>query len=66
MSVREVGQTAETYHQRHIELMQKHHYMMVIIFRLTLKAGLEIGPGMSINPSMPEEYAQFLNDPVCV
>lgn len=56
----------ETCHQRHIELMQGHRNRMAIIFRLTLQAGLETGPAMSVNPFMPEEYAQFLNDQVCV
>lgn len=56
----------ETCHQRYIELMQEHRNRMAIIFRLTLQAGLETGPAMSVNPFMPGEYAQFLNDQVCV
>jgi UDPglucose--hexose-1-phosphate uridylyltransferase len=38
------------------------HWYLQIQPRLTTRAGFEIGSGMRINPSLPEEDAQFLND----
>ena len=38
------------------------HWYLQIRPRLTTQAGFEIGSGMSINPSLPEEDADFLND----
>jgi UDPglucose--hexose-1-phosphate uridylyltransferase len=38
------------------------HWYLQIQPRLTTQAGFEIGSGMRINPSLPEEDAQFLND----
>lgn len=37
-----------------------HHWYLQIHPRLTLRAGFEIGSGMSINPSIPEEDARAL------
>jgi len=38
------------------------HWYLRITPRLTRRAGFEIGSGISINPSLPEEDADFLND----
>jgi UDPglucose--hexose-1-phosphate uridylyltransferase len=38
------------------------HWYLVIIPRVARTAGFEIGSGMYINPSLPEESAQFLRD----
>jgi hypothetical protein len=38
------------------------HWYLQLQPRLTTQAGFEIGSGMRINPSLPEEDAQFLND----
>ncbi len=38
------------------------HWYLQIRPRLTLQAGFEIGSGMHINPSIPEEDARFLNE----
>ena len=37
------------------------HWYLQIRPRLTTRAGFEIGSGISINPSIPEENAHFLN-----
>jgi UDPglucose--hexose-1-phosphate uridylyltransferase len=37
------------------------HWYLQIQPRLTMQAGFEIGSGMRINPSLPEEDAQFLS-----
>jgi len=39
------------------------HWYLQIQPRLTTRAGFEIGSGMRINPSLPEEDARFLNEP---
>jgi len=39
------------------------HWYLQIRPRLTTPAGFEIGSGMSINPSLPEQDAEFLNEP---
>jgi UDPglucose--hexose-1-phosphate uridylyltransferase len=39
------------------------HWFLDITPRLTTQAGFEIGTGININPSMPEEDADFLNQP---
>jgi len=36
------------------------HWYLRIRPRLTTRAGFEIGSGISINPSLPEEDAQYL------
>lgn len=36
------------------------HWFLRIVPRLTTRAGFEIGSGMCINPSLPEEDAEFL------
>ncbi len=36
------------------------HWYCQILPRLSTRAGFEIGSGISINPSLPEEDAQFL------
>jgi UDPglucose--hexose-1-phosphate uridylyltransferase len=38
------------------------HWFLRIRPRLTTQAGFEIGSGISINPSLPEEDAEFLRD----
>jgi UDPglucose--hexose-1-phosphate uridylyltransferase len=38
------------------------HWYVAVIPRLAKTAGFEIGSGMYINPSLPEESAQFLRD----
>lgn len=38
------------------------HWYLQIWPRLTTRAGFEIGSGISINPSIPEEDAKFLNE----
>jgi UDPglucose--hexose-1-phosphate uridylyltransferase len=38
------------------------HWYLQVRPRLTARAGFEIGSGMSINPSIPEEDAQFLRE----
>lgn len=38
------------------------HWYLQIRPRLTTRAGFEIGSGISINPSLPEEDAKFLNE----
>ena len=38
------------------------HWLLRIRPRLTTRAGFEIGSGMNINPSIPEEDASFLKD----
>jgi UDPglucose--hexose-1-phosphate uridylyltransferase len=38
------------------------HWYLQIRPRLTTQAGFEIGSGISINPSLPEKDANFLND----
>lgn len=40
------------------------HWYLQIRPRLTTQAGFEIGSGISINPSIPEEDAKFLNSTV--
>jgi UDPglucose--hexose-1-phosphate uridylyltransferase len=37
-----------------------YHWSLRIIPRLTMKAGFEIGTGMSINTAIPEETAEFM------
>jgi hypothetical protein len=37
------------------------HWYLQIRPRLTTQAGFEIGSGISINPSLPETDADFLN-----
>jgi UDPglucose--hexose-1-phosphate uridylyltransferase len=36
------------------------HWFLIIVPRLTTRAGFEIGSGMCINPSLPEDDAEFL------
>lgn len=38
------------------------HWYVSVIPRVTKAAGFELGTGMSINPSLPEESARFLRD----
>jgi len=38
------------------------HWYIVLQPRMTIKAGFEIGSGMAINPSLPEEDCKFLKD----
>lgn len=38
------------------------HWYLQITPRLTRRAGFEIGSGLSINPSLPEDDADYLND----
>jgi len=39
-----------------------HHWYVVIVPKLTTPAGFEIGTGIYINTTLPEECAQFLRD----
>jgi UDPglucose--hexose-1-phosphate uridylyltransferase len=42
------------------EIEEYYHWSLRIIPRLTMKAGFEIGTGMSINTAVPEETAEFM------
>ncbi len=39
-----------------------HHWYVVIVPKLTTPAGFEIGTGIYINTTLPEECAQFLRE----
>jgi UDPglucose--hexose-1-phosphate uridylyltransferase len=41
------------------------HWYITIIPRLTQPAGFELGSGMFINTSLPEEAAEFLRNTKC-
>jgi len=40
------------------------HWYLQVRPRLTTQAGFEVGSGMSINPTVPEDDADFLNEEI--
>ncbi len=44
------------------EKEEYYHWSFRIVPRLTMKAGFELGTGMSINTALPEETAEFMKD----